>query len=113
MLRQLRYGRTTIKGLESTAKTSDIHTALRAGSCALGATSALSQACGELDPWLPKADTGTSTVFINELYPRGFESSLDHFQSGAAWTARSILQLMNCNGANSSSLSEILLAPRD
>jgi hypothetical protein len=45
----LSASRTIIKGLEGTVETSDIHAALRAGSCALGATSALSQSCGELD----------------------------------------------------------------
>jgi hypothetical protein len=62
---------------------------------------------------LPKADAGTPAVFINEFDPCGFESSPDHIQSGSSWTARSILQLMDGNGANSGSLSEILLAPGD
>jgi len=62
---------------------------------------------------LPKADACSPTVFVEEFDSRSFESSPDHIQSGSAWTARSALQLMNGNGTNSSSLSEILLAPGD
>jgi hypothetical protein len=55
----------------------------------------------------------SSAVFINEFYPRGFESSPDHIKSSAARSARSIFQLMNRNRTDPSSLGEILLAPRD
>jgi hypothetical protein len=68
---------------------------------------------GERSLILPKADARTSTVFIDEFDPRGFKGSPDHIQSGSSWTACSTLQLMNGNGTNPSSLSEILLAPAD
>jgi hypothetical protein len=54
-----------------------------------------------------------SSIFIDEFYSRGFESSPDHIESSPTRTARSIFQLMNRNGTDSSSLGEILLAPRD
>jgi hypothetical protein len=60
---------------------------------------------------LAKTNAGAPTVFINEFDACRFEGSPDHIQSGSAWATRFILQLMNGNGANSSSLSEILLAP--
>jgi hypothetical protein len=60
---------------------------------------------------LPKTNAGAATVFINEFDACCFEGSPDHIQSGSARATRFILQLMNGNGANSSSLGEILLAP--
>jgi hypothetical protein len=60
-----------------------------------------------------QADAGASAIFIDEFDTSGFKSSPDHIESGPAGTARSIFQLMNCNGTDSGSLGEILLAPRD
>jgi hypothetical protein len=60
-----------------------------------------------------QTDTRSPTVFIDEFDPRGFESPPDHIQSGSAWAARAAFQLMDSDSANSSSLSELLLAPRD
>jgi hypothetical protein len=45
-----------------------------------------------------QTDTRSPSIFIDEFDPCGFESPPDLIQSGSAWGARSILQLMNSNG---------------
>jgi hypothetical protein len=65
------------------------------------------------DHLLPKPDACSSSIFLNEFDPGGFESSPDYIQSGSARTACFILQLMNSHGTNSSLFGEVLLAPRN
>jgi hypothetical protein len=60
-----------------------------------------------------QADTRAPTVFVDKFDTGGFEGSPDDVESGSAWIARLILQLMNSHSSDSSPLSEILLAPCD
>jgi hypothetical protein len=63
--------------------------------------------------WLAKANAGPAAIPRDEFDTSCLESPPDHLQGGLTRAARPIFQLVNGNGANSSSLGKILLAPGD
>jgi hypothetical protein len=63
--------------------------------------------------WLAKANAGPPAIPRDEFDTSCLESPPDHLQGGLTRAARPVFQLVNGNGANSSSLGKILLAPGD
>jgi hypothetical protein len=61
--------------------------------------------------WLTEADTGTSTVFVNEFDAGALESTSNDIEGGAARLGRSRLKLMDRHLAYTRGRCEILLAP--
>jgi hypothetical protein len=64
-------------------------------------------------PALSQSHARSSTIFVDELDARAFESASDYFQSRATWLSCTGFELVDGDNPNARFVSEILLIPAE
>jgi hypothetical protein len=66
---------------------------------------------GFIFPRLCKANSRSAAILVDELYSRFFECAFDYLNCGSSWLACSSFQLVDSDGSNACTASQLLLTP--